>query len=49
MRDYKFREIKIENCLHVVGNINRIELIGEEAVAEMHPLLFAAAVYRHDT
>ena len=34
---------------HVVRNKNGIELIVEEAIAEVHALLFAARINRHDT
>lgn len=35
-------------CLHIVGDVDGIQLVREEAVAQMHALLLAAAVNRHN-
>ncbi len=36
------------SALHVVGDVDGVELVGEEAVAQVHALLLAARVDRHD-
>ena len=40
----RWRQVRPTYTLHIVSHVNRVKLVGQEAVAEVHPLLLSPRV-----